>query len=196
MAGFFRSNPQEPVAHYVDEGVSGSVPLAKRAGGGALLKAARPGDKILVAKLDRLFRSVADAAVTLADWAKGEIQLVALAENLDMGSPYGRALAHMASVFAELERELIRDRTKSALRAKKDRGEVCGAVPYGWDAMAGKLVENAAEQAVIAEMKAWRGQGLTTRAIAERLNQLGVPAKRGGRWYGSAVASVLGRSGA
>jgi DNA invertase Pin-like site-specific DNA recombinase len=193
MAGFFRSNPQEPVVHYVDEGVSGSIPLAKRAGGGELLKATRPGDKILVAKLDRLFRSVADAAVTLAVWGKGEIQLVALAENLDMGSPYGRALAHMASVFAELERELIRDRTKSALRAKKDRGEVCGAVPYGWDALGGKLVGNTVEQAVIADMRAWRAQGLTTRAIAACLNERGVVAKRGGRWHASAVASVLGR---
>jgi hypothetical protein len=50
------------------------------------------------------------------------------------------------------------------------------------------------EQAVIAEMGVWRDQGQTTRAIAERLNQMGMPAKRGGRWGASSVASVLGRS--
>jgi hypothetical protein len=69
-----------------------------------------------------------------------------------------------------------------------------GAVPPGWDAVSAKLVENAAEQGVIAEMRARQGQGLTTRAVGKRLNRMGFLAKRGGKSLGSAVASVLRRN--
>ena len=65
---------------------------------------------MIVAKLDRLFRSVADAATVIADFDKKGIQLVAVVEAFDMTSPSGRAMAQMASVFAELEER----RSKSA----------------------------------------------------------------------------------
>ncbi len=62
----------------------------------------------------------------------------------------------------------------------------CGAVT-GKD-----LVPREAEQAVLREMAAWRGRGLTLNQIARRLNDLGIPAKRGGRWSVGAVAGLLG----
>ena len=66
---------------------------------------------IVVAKIDRLFRSVADDAQSIVDFDKMGIELVAIAEGFDMTNPYGRAMAQMASVFAELERAMIRERT-------------------------------------------------------------------------------------
>jgi DNA invertase Pin-like site-specific DNA recombinase len=190
----WRSNHiSEPFEDFFDDGVSGSVPLAKRPQGAKLLAAAKPDDTIVVAKLDRLFRSVADAAITLDAWGKAGIKLVALAENFDMTSSFGRAMAQVASVFAELERAMIRERTRAALQAKKRRHERVGSVPYGWNDMNGQLVEDQREQEALTEMRAWRALGLTTRKIAEKLNQLGVTAKRGGKWGASSVASVLGR---
>ena len=63
---------------------------------------------------------------------KRGIQLVDIAENFDMTSPYGRAMAQMASVFAELERATIRERTRSAMNVKRSRGErISGHAPYG-----------------------------------------------------------------
>jgi DNA invertase Pin-like site-specific DNA recombinase len=78
---------------------------------------------VVVAKLDRLFRSVADAANVIAEFDKKGIELIAIAEGFDMTTPYGRAMAQMASVFAELERAMIRERTRSAMSVKRSRGE-------------------------------------------------------------------------
>jgi DNA invertase Pin-like site-specific DNA recombinase len=188
------NHARAPFQDFFDDGVSGSVPLAKRPEGAKLLAAAQPGCTIVVAKLDRLFRSVADAAITLDAWNKIGIKLVALAENFDMTNHFGRAMAQVASVFAELERAIIRERTRAALAAKRARGEVCGAVPFGWDAVDGKLVANASEQAALAQIKTWRLCGLTLKEIANRLNAAGVPAKRGGVWRKQSVRSVLKRT--
>ena len=112
---------------FVERGVSGSVPLAERSAGGALIKAAQAGDVIVVAKLDRLFRSVADAANTIDEWVKADIKLVSIGEGLDLMSPYGRMMAHLIAAFAELERNMIGERTRAALQAKKARGERVGS---------------------------------------------------------------------
>src|SRR5262249_35604506 len=96
-----------------------ATPPPTRPAGSQLLAAAlKSKPPVVVAKLDRLFRSVADAANVIADFDKKGIQLVAIAESFDMGSPYGRAMAQMASVFAELERAMIRERTLSAMNVQ------------------------------------------------------------------------------
>jgi DNA invertase Pin-like site-specific DNA recombinase len=75
---------------FEDPGVSGGKPLASRPAGSRLLAAAKNGKAlVIVAKLDRLFRSVADAANVIADFDKKGIQPVAIQEGFDMSSPYG-----------------------------------------------------------------------------------------------------------
>ena len=89
---------------FEDPVISGGKPLAIRSAVSKLLAAAKKSKAVVVvAKLDRLFRSVADAANVIADFDKKGIQLVAIAESFDLSSPYGRAMAQMVSVFAELE---------------------------------------------------------------------------------------------
>src|SRR5262249_8727474 len=76
---------------FEDSGISGGKPLACRPAGSQLLVAAKKRRSIvIVAKLDRLFRSVADASTVIADFDKKGIQLVALAEGFDTTNPYGR----------------------------------------------------------------------------------------------------------
>jgi DNA invertase Pin-like site-specific DNA recombinase len=151
---------------------------------------------VIVAKLDRLFRSVADAATVIADFDKKGIELVAIAESFDMASPYGRAMAQMASVFAELERAMIRERTRSALHVKRLRGErISGHAPFGWDFGAGgRLVKNPREQQTIARVRRLRAKGLSYRGIARRLDREGIRPKRGQRWAHTTVKSVLLRN--
>ena len=100
-----------------------------------------------------------------------------------MTSPYGRAMAQMASVFAELERAMIRERTRSAMSVKRSRGErISGHAPYGWDfGRGGLLVENAREQKVIARMRRMQAEGMSFRGIAVRLDAEGIRPKRGKR---------------
>lgn len=167
---------------FEDPAVSGGKPLSSRPAGGMLLAKARKarGVVIVAAKLDRLFRSVADAAVTIADFDRKGLELVAISEGFDMTNPYGRAMAQMASVFAELERAMIRERTRGALRVKKDRGErVSRYAPFGWDfGPDGMLVENAQEQEARKIIRRLRDEGQSYRAIAGTLDRSGVKPKR------------------
>src|SRR5207244_2221576 len=132
-----------------------------------------------------LFRSGADATQTIADFDRRGIQLVAIAEGLDVTNPYGRAMAQMASVFAELERAMIRERTRAAMKVKRDRRErTSGHEPYGWDFGAnGRLIENHREQKAVARMKRLRGQGRSLRG-----STTGASSRSGGkRWIHSSV---------
>jgi DNA invertase Pin-like site-specific DNA recombinase len=182
---------------FADPGISGGKPLASRPAGSQLLAAAlKSKTPVIVAKLDRLFRSVADAATVIADFDRKGIQLVAIAESFDMSSPYGRAMAQMASVFAELERAMIRERTRSAMNVKRSRGErISGHAPFGWDfGRGGRLVPHAREQKVIARVRQLRAQGLSYRGIARRLDGERIRPKRGRRWVHTTVKSVLTRN--
>lgn len=179
---------------FFDNGVSGSVPLAERPAGKLLMARIEQDESpptILVAKLDRMFRSVADAAVTLAHWDKVGVKLVSIGEGFDMTNPYGRAMAQMASVFAELERALIRSRTSAAIQAKIARGDHHGGVPYGWDRIKGKLKINQAEQSVLAKIRDWSGLGLKQEYIAGKLNAAGVTTKKGTVWDQQSVSKAL-----
>lgn len=181
---------------YEDAGVSGGKPLSSRPAGSRLLNAARQGKVVVVvAKLDRLFRSVADAASVIAEFDKKGIELVAIAEGFDMTNPYGRAMAQMASVFAELERAMIRERTRSAMSVKRSRGErISGHAPFGWDfGPDSRLEENTREQTIIAHMRRLRSDGLSYRGIAVRLDDEGILPKRGRRWIHTTVKSILTR---
>jgi DNA invertase Pin-like site-specific DNA recombinase len=184
---------------YEDAGVSAGKPLSSRPSGSRLLNAARRGKVVVVvAKLDRLFCSVADAANVIADFDKKGIELVAIAEGFDMTNPYGRAMAQMASVFAELERAMIRERTRSAMDVKRSRGErISGHAPFGWDfGPDGRLVVNAREQTIIARMRRLRAEGLSYRGIAACLDAEGILPKRGRRWIHTTIKSILTRDAA
>jgi DNA invertase Pin-like site-specific DNA recombinase len=182
---------------FEDPGVSGGKPLASRPAGRQLLAAAHQTKAlVIVAKLDRLFRSVADAATVIAEFNKKGIRLVALAEGFDLRNPYGRAMAQMASVFAELERAMIRERTRSAMSVKRSRRErISEHAPFGWDfGRGGHLVANDREQRIIARMRCMRAEGLSYRGNAGRLDGEGLFPKRGKRWGHTTLKSILGRN--
>jgi site-specific DNA recombinase len=180
-----------------DGGVSGGKPLASRAAGARLLAQARKTKAVVVvAKFDRLFRSVADAAQSIADFNHRGIELVAIAEGFDMTNPYGRAMAQMASVFAELERAMIRERTRAALDVKRGRHErISRHAPFGWDfGPNGTLVENPEQQRGLTRIKALHAQGKSLRDIADFLNREEIAPQRGGRWSHSSVVRILSRA--
>jgi DNA invertase Pin-like site-specific DNA recombinase len=107
-------------------------------------------------------------------------------------------MAQMASVFAELERAMIRERTRSAMSVKRLRGErISGHAPFGWDfGPGGRLVANDREQTIIVKMRRLRADGLSYRGIAARLDSEGIRPKRGRRWFHTTVKSVLTRDAA
>lgn len=117
---------------FADEAITGGMPWQERPQGKLLFNVARPGDHIVIAKLDRAFRSVADAAAITKSLLDNNITLHIVDMNLDLSDHYGRFFFHIVAAFAELEKELISARTKEALDWKRRRGLPLGRSPYGW----------------------------------------------------------------
>ena len=156
---------------FIEAGVSGSVPLADRPEGHRLLETIGKGDIVITAKLDRMFRSAADALVTLEE-LKG--QGVAL-HMIDLGGDVtGNGISKMVftilAAVAEGERDRIRERIRDAKRHLAAQGVFGGGRrPFGFDIVQDgdvqRMVPNATEQAVIERMKAMRANGATYREI-------------------------------
>lgn len=141
---------------YREAGASGSQPLESRPIGRELYQSLKPGDTLIVAKLDRAFRNAADAMSKADVWRKTGINLIIV----DMGSEpvTGNGVAKMffgmLALVAEFERDRILERTKDGREAKAARGgHTGGTAPFGYCVVgAGKgaqLVALPEEQAAI-----------------------------------------------
>lgn len=167
------------IAIYSDAGVSGKT-LSRPALDMAMDDLENgSGNVLMVAKLDRLTRSVHDATGLMAKAERSGWGLVALDAPVDTTTPQGAAMAQVLAVFAELERRLIGERTKSALAVKRAQGVRLGRPPL----LPKDLIERIAKS---------RDDGLTWSSISESLNREGVPTAQGGKcWYPATVRYVV-----
>ena len=154
---------------------------------------ARAIDVVIIAKLDRLTRSVKDLAELLERFNRRGVSLVSVAESLDTGSAAGRLVLNIMTAVSQWEREAIGERTRDAMRHKKASGERVGTVPFGFRlAVDGRrLEEDAAEQDILARMRELKAAGRTTREIADELNRQGYVTRRGTAWRFQYVAQAL-----
>lgn len=117
-------------------------------------------------------------------------------------SAAGRMVLMNLANYAQLERELISERTRDALQHLKTQGVRLGHAPYGYELSDQRdergrriLIPLESEQAVLRKVQAMRADGLSLRQIARRLNQEGVLARRGGTWRAQRISIVLQRDG-
>ena len=120
------------IGMFVDEAVSSRIDMLNRQYGQHILTVLDPGDTVVVASLSRAFRSVVDAHNTMATLKEAGINIVFLDLQVDMSTPIGKMIATVVSAFAELERDLVSERTKEAFAALKKRGEPAASPPIGW----------------------------------------------------------------
>ena len=136
-------------------------------------------DVLVVAKLDRLSRSMLDFCLLLEQARREGWSLVILDLGIDLTTASGEVMAHVAAAFAQFERRLIGQRTRDALAEKRKAG-----VRLGRPSVLGADV--------VARITAARGTGETLGAIADSLNGEGIPTAHGGaQWHPSTVAAVL-----
>ncbi|QIG94413.2 recombinase family protein [Bradyrhizobium sp. 6(2017)] len=160
---------------FIEAGVSGSVPLAERDEGRRMLATLQPGDVIITAKLDRAFRSAADALGTLEQLKEDRVALHMIDLGGDVtGNGISKLVFTILSAVAENERDRIRERIRDAKRHRTAlRIYNGGKRPYGYDIEGeGKdrrLVPNAREQAALARGKALQAEGKSLREIASAL---------------------------
>jgi site-specific DNA recombinase len=134
-------------------------------------------DGVLVAKLDRLTRSVRDLGELLEGYFRHHA-LLSVGEQIDTRSSARRLVLNVLGSVSQWEREAIGERTSTALRHKQARGEyVGGSRPYGYRVEAGKLCPVAAEQATICRARELRRRGLSLRQIAVALNAEGLTSR-------------------
>lgn len=144
----------------------------------------RDADTLVVAKLDRLSRSMADLTRLLGVAAKQGWALVALDVAVDTTTPTGEAMAHVIATFAQLERRLIGQRTKEALAARRAAGVRLGRPAKLPVEVVQRIIER-------------RASGHTLKAIANQLNDEQTATAQGGKqWYASTVAKVLSSAAA
>jgi DNA invertase Pin-like site-specific DNA recombinase len=150
---------------------------------------------VIVAKLDRLSRSVKDWAhlvTTLFD-ERGGKQLFSVSEQVDTRTANGRFFLYLIMAIAEWERETISERTKAALKHKQAKGERTGNLPFGYrlgpDGV--HLAQDKREQRVLKTMSDLRTSGLTFQAVADELNRRGAKRRHGSAWVHQAVRSIL-----
>ena len=182
---------------YRDIGVSGSVPLHERPMGCAM--DGKHNVAIIAMKLDRLFRDAADCLNTTREWdEKGVVlHIVDMGGNsIDTRSAAGRFMLTVLAGAAEMERNLIIERTEQALAHKKERGEkLGGSRPFGWRVVEGnvKVLEPVAEeQEVIERVRQAHEEGMSLRDIADYLTMKGVKTATGnGKWSHTTVARLV-----
>jgi len=147
----------------------------------------------VVWKLDRLLRSLRDAVNLYDFFATHGVFLYSCTERFDNTTPFGRFVFRNLASAAELERELIRERTAMAAQARARRGEwVASVAPYGYRLLKGGRLEVLESEADVVRrifglyMLHWSIQ-----TVAEQLNSAGLTARRGEPWTHERVRRVL-----
>ena len=185
-------------AVFTDAGISGAAGLEDRPGLMAAIGGLRKGDALIVAKRCRLGRdAMAILMIEQAVSRKGAVILSADGVG-NVNDPTGQLMKGIVDQFAIYERAMIRSRTKAALGAKRKAGELAGEVPFGWVADDnGRLIEVAAEQAVLAIIGELRAANVSLRKIAAILTEAGHRTKKGlSTWTHTTVKSILDRQAA
>ena len=152
-------------------------------------------EAVIVYKLDRLTRSTGDLLHLIEDKFKhGNTRFLSITEQIDTQTAMGKFFLTIMGAMAQMERELISERTSAALQYKKQKGESMGLIPYGYDRVDGQLFENDEEMRIVRRMKRWKREGLSYNKIANRLNENGIkPRRKGSKWHASSVHVVLKR---
>ena len=161
---------------YTDGGFSGST--TERPALEQLIKDAQSKlfDTVLVYKLDRLSRSQKDTLYLIEDiFLKNNIEFVSLLENFDTSTPFGRAVIGLLSVFAQLEREQIKERMQLGKlgRAKAGKSMMWAKTSYGYDYNkdTGSMTVNEYEALAVKEIFTSYLAGMSITKLRDKINE-------------------------
>lgn len=171
IAGYLMMLGVTAARMFVESGVTASMPLADRPEGKALLACLKPGDVVITAKLDRMFRSALDALNILADFKARGIKLHMIDLGGDVtGDGISKMVFTILSAVAEAERDRIRDRISAVKADQKARGLYLGGhVPFGYLVVDGRLAPDPAQQETIGHIRRMSGFGLSLRRLKSDL---------------------------
>lgn len=190
---------------FVEEGVSGAVPLHDRPQFKLVLNGLETGEAsgIVVTKIDRLSRSTRDFINFMSD-IKDNYDFYCLQNDIDTSTPQGKFSMVLFSAVAELEKDLTSVRVKEVIASKKNKGERIGTIPFGKKLSQGSssvLEDDHDEQVTIGLVKDFRKhfsevngkkKFITYKQICAKLVDLGRKNKEGNvSWFPSQVRRIL-----
>jgi site-specific DNA recombinase len=197
----------EAAAFYEDEAVSGTIAFANRPAGRRLMDDVHAGRvrTIVVRKLDRLGRNAREILIATHAIEQAGARLVSLKESVDTSTSAGRFFLTVLAGIAELERDTILERAEEGMaRRLTDGGWMGGWAPYGYRVEGKKrdarlvIDDTLDEGSSYSEPDAFRlmwhllvEQDWTMDDIAERLIELDIPTRKGGRWLATTVYRLL-----
>lgn len=155
---------------------------------------ARHVDAVIVLKLDRLTRRVADLGELLKQFKRRKVTLMSVSESLNTKTASGRMVVNILGTIAEWEGDTISERTSAALGAKRDRDERAGGIPYGFTLVhpdKDALKANLKERRILSLMLECREAGYSLRDTAAELNRQGMTTRAGQPWRFEYVRSAL-----
>ena len=199
------------VATITDDGVSASIPLAKRPGGARVLQTLRAGeaDGVAVVRLDRLFRNALDGLTFFeVELAGMNASVLSLTESIDTSTPSGWLSLIMQLAVADYARRLDVQRGIETNRALRESGKVYGAVPFGCVAVGGeqyaddadgrartrgaRLMRDPVLWAVRQDIVNMRVNGMAYSKIADTLQRARIMNPSGGRnWSKSTIKGLV-----
>jgi site-specific DNA recombinase len=167
-----------------DEGISGKDGLDHRPGLAGLISAVQgtPDAVVIVYSVSRLARRQRLLWQLLDDRDGYGLPVVSATEPFDAASPMGRAMLGMIAVFAQLEADMVSERTTDALAELKAQGKKLGAP---------SMIDLGFADSVRMVQKLYASGEFTHRSLADELNRRGVPTAKGGKWWPKTIRSAL-----
>jgi DNA invertase Pin-like site-specific DNA recombinase len=149
-------------------------------------------DLIVATKSDRLSRNLRDLLNLATDFAELGCSIATADGMFDTGTAFGKAMTNMQGVFAELERDLIRERTREGLAAARAKGVRLGRPPVGYTMQNGQLVPNDPQKHALAlRALTLKNEGMTLGKIADAFNAESIPTSMGGSWHAMTVKRLV-----
>ena len=179
---------------FSEEGISGSTSLEKRPALMEAINQLEERDVLLVAKRDRLGRDIIHVAMIEAAINRKKARLLSVAGEGTAGEdPSSILMRRMIDAFSEFERNIICERTKAAMQAKKRKNERVGHIPFGLrlseDGV--HLEECPQENSILVQIQELKEKGISTRKIAEEMNNRKAFNRGGSKWNHASIHRVM-----
>jgi DNA invertase Pin-like site-specific DNA recombinase len=177
-----------------DAAVSGGLPVFERPAGRKIWALAQPGDHIVTAKLDRMFRNTADGLQVIEMMEGKGIFFHCVNQKVDTFTAQGRAVLTVLLAFNQMEREQAGERTREALAVKREAGLPYGSgVPIGWKKFGSgkdsRFVPDEVERGQVAIMMDMRSCGESYDSIVSEMRRLVRPS--GHQWNRNSVRKAI-----
>lgn len=194
---FIQRHPAQIREVLYEEDYSGGLPLEKRPILQAAIGLLKKGDILLVHKRDRMFRGdpFTNGLIEHTILKRGATLRSVAGEGTENDDPSSILLRRITDMFSEHERNVIKQRTKTALQSKKRRNERVGTIPYGYALCDDHihLQPIPEQQQGIVVMQRLRSQGFSLRMIGRHLESMAILPPKSRLWTAESVRQILNR---